>query len=289
MVFTTLAAQCAVAIENAQLLDTLEEYNRNLEQKVTDRTRELAKKNSLIEKQITRLQELDREKMDFFRFVTHEVKSPVNTVQSAIETTLMLSKEQLDERCVGMLNRALDRTGQVIETVKDLSEMTRGGLPATPQLQTVNLNELLTRIVDDEVADNPKKLRVDVVLPKQSIVIQSYPGMLEKIFANLISNAVRYNSDGGELQIKLESSPNHYLVQVKDSGIGMSPEDQDKIFQEFYRSAAARQHAKIGTRLGMSIVAKFVEQLGGEIKVDSTPGKGSTFRVALPESIPDSG
>lgn len=284
MLISALASQCAIAVENARLLDKLSEYNQTLEHRVAERTRELSRKNLLIEEQVERLKELDKEKMDFFRFVTHEVKSPVNTVQSAIETTLMVEGEQMNARIRGILERALARTHQVIDTVKDLAEMTKGSMPAQKDAEIINVIGFLEKILDDELGDNPRNLDVQFDSGPDDLNVRTYPQLLEKILANLISNAIRYNKEQGQLNVALQSGSSEYTIDVADTGIGISPEGLEKIFDEFYRTPEAKTHTAIGTGLGMAIVKKFVDRLGGRITVDSTIGEGTCFSLTLPRT-----
>lgn len=239
-------------------------------------------KDELVIRQ-TELIEAGRAKVDFFRFVTHEVKSPVSTAQSAVETVLQIGNDELSPPLVDLLKRAVGRLEQATEIVKDLADLTRSRMLSRQNLQVIDLNRLVRRIVDNQTelaAQTEQTIRIDQ--PPQPVVLTSNLTMLEKIFGNLISNAVRYNTAGGQVVVQLSEHRKEIRFAVADQGIGIAPEDQDKIFEEFYRSTQAQERTNLGTGLGLSIVKKFVEELDGTITVSSLPGSGSTFRVVLP-------
>jgi signal transduction histidine kinase len=106
---------------------------------------------------------------------------------------------------------------------------------------------------------------------------------MEKVLSNLISNSIRYSPGGATITIIPFYKQTTYGFSVSDTGIGISKEDLNKIFDEFYRSKNARDMERLGTGLGLSLVKQIVEQCGGKISVESEPGKGSTFTVEMPK------
>lgn len=241
-------------------------------------------RDKLVNKQ-QQLIDSDKEKMQFFRFVTHELKSPIVTIQSAIDTVLALSQNSLEDRTMQLLVRSRDRSQQVIDMVKDLSEMTQGAMPRSMESRETDVCELVRTVSGGETAENPKNIQLKLSIPEQPFTVRTYPGLLEKILVNLVSNAVRYSHEGQTIEVRLTPGSNTYQISVKDSGIGMTPEDISKIFEEFYRSPKAKQFTKLGTGLGMSIVKRFVDKLQGSITVESEPNRGSTFKLELPTHV----
>lgn len=241
-------------------------------------------KDELVERQ-AELVDADRAKMDFFRFVTHEIKSPVNTAQSAVETALELGGDSLGEGVQDMLSRAVRRLEQATDIVKDLADLTRGGGLKQENLTEVDLNDLVERIADrqrDVARRNDQTL--DVSLPPEPVALTTNLSMLEKVIANLVNNAVRYNRDGGRVEIVLERVREGVRLEVRDEGIGIAPEDQERVFEEFYRAAEAQKKSTLGTGLGLAIVRKFVNDLGGRLELASRVGEGSTFSVEFPQA-----
>ncbi len=239
-------------------------------------------KDELLERQ-AELMKADDAKMDFFRFVTHEVKSPVNTAQSAVETALELGGGAMSSQVKDMLSRAVRRLVQATDIVKDLADLTQGRLLKKADIQVVDLNLLVKRLVDRQrdVADRSGQ-EIVVQIPEDPVVLATNLSMLDKIITNLVGNAVRYNSEGGRVTVTLLSEKNGVRLAVADEGIGIAPEDQVRIFDEFFRSAEAQKQTTLGTGLGLAIVRKFVDDLGGTIDLKSEVGRGSTFTFHLP-------
>ncbi len=267
----TLASFWLVLLFCAYIGASIMTHNRIIKAELLDRQAQLMK--------------ADKAKMDFFRFVTHEIKSPVNTAQSAVETALELGGSTMSPSVEDMLSRAVRRMEQATEIVKDLADLTRGGLLKKESLQVVDLNRLVTRMVarQRDVADRSgQEIVVDV--PDDPLVMTTNLSVLDKIITNLVSNAVRYNRKNGRVDVRLTGDATGVRLEVADQGIGIAPEDQDRIFDEFYRSAAAQKQTTLGTGLGLAIVRKFVDELGGRISLKSEVGVGSTFTVDLPRS-----
>ncbi len=227
----------------------------------------------------------DKSKMDFFRFVTHEVKSPVNTAQSAVETALELGGNSMSPSVEDMLSRAVRRMQQATEIVKDLADLTRGGMMKQENLQVVELSRLVDRLSNrqrDVAIRSGQTITVET--PDEPVVVTTNLSMVDKIITNLVSNAVRYNKDGGQVNVLLVNERKRVILIVSDEGIGITPQDQTRIFEEFFRSAEAQKKSTLGTGLGLAIVRKFVDDLGGTLELKSEVGLGSTFTINLPRS-----
>jgi len=267
----TLASFWLVLLFCAYIGASIMTHNRIIKAELLDRQAQLMK--------------ADKAKMDFFRFVTHEIKSPVNTAQSAVETALELGGSTMSPSVEDMLSRAVRRMEQATEIVKDLADLTRGGLLKKESLQVVDLNRLVIRMVarQRDIADRSGQ-EVVVDVPDDPLVMTTNLSVLDKIITNLVSNAVRYNRKNGRVDVRLTGDTAGVRLEVADQGIGIAPEDQDRIFEEFYRSAAAQKQTTLGTGLGLAIVRKFVDELGGRISLKSEVGVGSTFTVDLPRS-----
>ena len=239
-------------------------------------------KDELAARQAVLLAE-DRAKTDFFRFVTHEIKSPVNTAQSGVETALELGGESMAPSVRDVLERAIGRLKQATKIIQDLADLTRGGVLKEENLTEVDFNDLVSAAVDDQRDLAARSsLAMNVLLPDPPIILTTIRNMAETIVANLVNNSIRYNREGGRVSVRLVDTGKRVRLVVEDQGIGIAEEEQDLIFDEFYRSTEARETSTLGTGLGLAIVRKFVEELGGTIEVDSTVGRGSTFTVTLP-------
>lgn len=224
----------------------------------------------------------DKAKIDFFRYVSHEVKTPVVTAQSAVEAVLAVAGADMAEKPRDLLRRTVERLRQATEIVQGLSDLTRGPLHQGQDVRDVNLNRVVAAQLDaQQTLIESRGLQVEARLPAEDVLLRASETMVEKILGNLISNAVRYNRDGGRLVVELRDQGDAVSVAVTDEGIGIKTEDLGRIFDEFYRTPEAKAASSLGTGLGLPIVKRFLEQMGGAIAVESEPGRGSTFTATL--------
>jgi signal transduction histidine kinase len=263
-----LAAFWLVLVGCAYLSASIMRHNRTI-------------KDELVVRQ-SQLVEADKAKIDFFRYVSHEVKTPVITAQSAVEAVLAVAGADMAEKPRDLLRRTVERLRQATEIVQGLSDLTRGPLHQGQDVRDVNLNRVIASLLDGQQSlIESRRLRVEARLPAEDVLLRASETMVEKVLGNLISNAVRYNQDGGRLIVELRDRGDDVRVAVTDEGIGIRPEDLGRIFDEFYRTPEAKAASSLGTGLGLPIVKRFIEQMGGEIAVESEPGRGSTFTATL--------
>jgi len=251
-----------------------------LAQNVTERHRRVRQKLEIAN---LKLQEVNETKTTFFRFASHEMKSPVATIQSTLLVIQDLLGEKVDKRAKDMLNRAIGRTSEIIEMLKDLADLTYGNLQEQKEFTRVDLNTILVELVEDLLPNaERKKQTLSIKVPRKRCRLNGDSSALKKIFSNLISNAIRYTASGGEIKVSLKFLKTHYEIVVSDNGLGIPESEQVNIFKEFYRTAAAKKNISEGTGLGLAIVLRMVELHGGSILVNSVEGQGSQFTVELP-------
>ncbi len=227
------------------------------------------------------LQALDRERDWFARTTHHQLRSPLAAAQGAIEALRFAGP--LNEAQEDLLARARRRIQDSLDTVRDLLDSaTAHRLEETDSLEPVHLLESLRRVLDiaREQAQS-KGLSFEEDLEGGDCLLQAEAGDLEKIFSNLLANAVNYTFSG-KIVFGMRSAGDWVEAWVEDTGMGIEPEEQDRVFNGFYRSPAAKATGVAGTGLGLSIVARLVQRLGGTMKLNSEPGKGSRFLVRLP-------
>jgi len=236
-------------------------------------------KDELVERQ-SELVEADAEKMEFFRYVTHEVKSPVSTAQSAVQAALELEGDGLSEQVRGLLTRGLARLEQANLMVRDLADLTRGGELQQAEITELDVGELVMRVMGrlEDLADQ-RGVGLAWAMPPAPVMMRVNANMMEKVVANLVGNGIRYSDGQGEVQVSLVAGADGIKLVVKDQGIGIPAADQERIFDEFFRTESARQMSRLGTGLGLAIVHKFVGQMGGEISLQSEVDVGSEFTV----------
>lgn len=222
----------------------------------------------------------------FLSVLSHELKSPIN----AIEGYLRIMQERqvgsnLDDYEV-MLDRSLERIKGMRTLIMDMLDLTR--LESGKKTRDVKKTDIvdIVRIAKDTMSPMAiqKNVTISIDSNPESIHFICDPEEIEIIFNNLVSNAVKYNNDNGEVRCILREEENCVKIAVSDTGIGMSEEDIPKLFKEFVRIKNEKTKAISGSGLGLSIMKKIVEEVyHGSIKVSSVPDKGTTFSIELPK------
>ena len=230
---------------------------------------------------VEELQELDTYKSQLIATVSHELKNPLTAILGYLEM-LEVSPEVSGtvRAAVNSMERGARRLSRVIE---DLLLLSKVGDPNTPMLsRPVELDRVVDEVIDLlKVNAAARDLTFDVDASGDLRAIGD-ADELDRVVANLVSNAVKYSPDGGVIRIGLARQDGRILLSVADEGLGISEEDQARLFDEFFRSSNPRAFEQPGTGLGLAIVQRIVERHGGQIRVDSRLGHGSTFTVVLP-------
>lgn len=235
--------------------------------------------------EITALKSLDKLKSEFVAKVSHELRSPLATIheQLALVINDLVGEALKDNQHI--LSRAKEKTQGLMHLIGDLLDLSRieeGVICHEPQ--PVHIEVLLKDISDFlQARANQKRQTLSLHVPETPLPpLTADPIGLESIFGNLISNAINYTPEGGEIRVVADVVGIHLRVQVIDSGFGIAPQHIDKIFERFYRVKNDKTRYITGTGLGLPIVKGLVDSLGGMISVESEPGKGSVFEVLLP-------
>jgi len=245
-------------------------------------------KRVFLKKMTTRLQDTGKQiRFTFLSVLSHELKAPLN----AIEGYLKMIKErqngtQLADYDV-MIDRSLERIKGMRTLILDLLDLTRvESGKAKRNITRVDLVSIARTAMDTM---RPYAIQRDVVLNLQTrepVEMDADSEELEIIFNNLISNAIKYNRDGGRVDCLIEPCDGCLAIQVTDTGIGMTPAEIEKIFDDFVRIKNEKTKNITGTGLGLSIVKKLIDHYNGRIEVVSNPDAGSTFKVILPTVKP---
>jgi two-component system phosphate regulon sensor histidine kinase PhoR len=237
-------------------------------------------------KDVTPLKELDRMKSEFVAVVAHDLKAPLAVIHQQLTVILEGIAGPINDKQHKLLARARERAeglGRFIKNLLDLSRIESGRL--IQEIVTVDLAEITAEVVQEHlIKAQSKGQTLSFTAPPQLPPVLGDPGPLEEVVANLVSNAVRYTPEGGTIQVALASTGRHLTLTVADNGLGISPEDQQRIFERFTRIKTEKTRKIDGTGLGLSIVKEIVEAHHGQITVASQEGEGSTFRVLLPIS-----
>jgi two-component system phosphate regulon sensor histidine kinase PhoR len=237
---------------------------------------------------ITEIRRLERARRDFVANVSHEFKTPLTAIQGFSETLLEGALEDVDNRrrFINIIHDHALRLGRLTDDLLRLAQIEAGQLHL--EFQPVDVADIIQGCLETARAKvSQTGLRLDVHstgnLPEVSGDLRSLQGVLQE----LLDNAVRYSSPGGLITVKTEVQNSSVVISVSDTGIGIPKVDQERIFERFYRTDPARSRESGGTGLGLSIAKHLIEAHGGQIKVESEVGKGSTFSVSLPAAKPD--
>ncbi|HEX3108134.1 MAG TPA: ATP-binding protein, partial [Thermoanaerobaculia bacterium] len=285
ILLTAIANQAAVAIENQQLYKDLEGLTYALEQRVMERTNELREAN-------LRLMAADRSKNQFLANMSHELRTPLNSIIGFSSVLLEGARASLAPRFYKFLENihaAGNHLLELINDILDLSKIEAGKMEL--RADTFDLHDTVTA-VERVMKGFASEARVQIV----SRVDEDVPtvcldeGRLKQILFNLLSNAVKFSPQGGPVSVNVSFIPrtgsplgvDTVRIDVTDQGVGIPPDDLQRIFDEFYQTEHGRRSRKGGTGLGLSLTRNFVELHRGTIEVESTPGHGSTFTLYLP-------
>ncbi len=222
-------------------------------------------------------------RFQFLSVLSHELKAPINAIEGYVK---MMEERQFGENISAyqeMIDRTLERIKGMRSLIMDLLDLTKieSGKPVQ-NLQSINITKI-AQISIDTMRPYAIQKDVDIYLnTKEQVMMEADPNEIEIIFNNLISNAVKYNRNGGRVDVFVESKENVVVLQVSDSGIGMTDEEKSKLFQDFVRIKNPKTKNITGSGLGLSILKKIVDMYHGEIEVQSIPDKGTTFILTLP-------
>ena len=235
-------------------------------------------------KDVSVYKQLSEIKSNFVQLVSHELRSPLASIEQLLAVVLEGLAGELTEKQKDLLSRSQLKIRDLLELIADLLDVARIESGKELQQRTpVDLPEVLDHIfklVKPRAEGQKILLRLEIrgELP----LVEADPRCMEELFSNLISNAINYSPDGGEVVVSAVPNGNFLQVRVSDNGVGIEPEEISKIFDKFYRIKNPRTRHIRGSGLGLSIVKRIVESHGGSVEVESMPGSGTTFRVLLP-------
>jgi signal transduction histidine kinase len=226
--------------------------------------------------------QLDEMKVDFVSIVSHELRTPITAVKGYVD--ILLHEVQLDPEHTEMLRRVYasnERQLETVESLLNLSRLERGTVPIHPQL--FQIEEMVGQVVGElEPMAKTKGLTIKFDYPRFALPkVWADPDRTREVLSNLVSNGLKY-TDEGWVKISLEKQDKMLQITVTDSGPGITPEVQAKLFAKFQRGEGVLTESRQGMGLGLYITKQFVELMGGQIAVSSESGNGSTFTFTVP-------
>jgi signal transduction histidine kinase len=259
MLLKTFADQAAIAIENVRLFHEIEEKSRQLE---------IANKH----------------KSDFLANMSHELRTPLNAIIGFSEVLIEKMFGEVNDKQLDYL-QDIHSSGRhllsLINDILDLSKIEAGRMEL--DLSEVSVPDTLSSAMT-LVRERAQNHGIDLGLEVDAKigVIQADERKVKQVVVNLLSNAVKFTPDGGKVTMRATLDTDHVEVAVQDTGIGIAPEDQEAVFEEFKQVGRDYTKKAEGTGLGLALTKRIVELHGGRIWLDSAPGKGSTFTFTLP-------
>ncbi|MFQ5421775.1 MAG: ATP-binding protein, partial [Anaerolineae bacterium] len=274
-ILIALSNMTANAIQRATFHDETRRHAAELEERVTARTQQLADANK-------QLRELDQLKTKFVSDVSHELRTPITNLNLYLDLLRQGGPSQ-QERYLDVLQNEADRLRQLVEDILNLSRLEMG-IGLAPTLRKLDLNELVKGVI---TANQPRAAARQLQLefhPEPDLpLILAESNQLVQVVTNLLSNAINYTPQGFvRVSTWFDAQKRQVCLEVLDSGMGISAEDQVHLFDRFYRGHKVGQLNIPGTGLGLAIAQEIVALHGGAIDVESQPGQGSRFLVCLP-------
>ncbi len=232
----------------------------------------------------SRLRRLESLRRDFVANVSHELKTPLAAILGFVET-MIDDPAMPDATRQRFLDRIARQTERLTTLVGDLLTLSRldEGEPSSPEAVLTDWNVVLGETVRDlQPLAERRTVALTLSLPSEPVWVRADREVLRQVAGNLIDNAIKYTPTNGTVSVHVTTRSTRVRLEVIDTGIGLSPADQERVFERFYRVDRARSRDLGGTGLGLSIVKNTVRSLGGGVGVQSVLGEGSTFWVELP-------
>jgi two-component system phosphate regulon sensor histidine kinase PhoR len=233
---------------------------------------------------VTRLRRLENIRRDFVSNVSHEIKTPITAIKGFVETLRDGAVKDPEDanRFLGIIEKHVDRLEAIIEDLLNLSKIEQDSEKTGISLVESRMLDILQNALQVcHVAIADKKIEIETSCA-DSVKATVDPTLLEQAIVNLLDNAIKYSDEAGIIRLAVSKEKGSVVIAVQDHGCGISKKHLPRLFERFYRVDKARSRQLGGTGLGLAIVKHIVQAHGGDITVESTPGKGSTFSIRVP-------
>ncbi|MDP2656654.1 MAG: ATP-binding protein [bacterium] len=271
-----VGSQTAIALENALLYGEAQHFNEVLKQRIARATKQLRSQNE-------KLKELDEMKTEFISIASHQLRTPLTATKWALDFLLKGADGKINPKQRESLSELSVMNVRLITLVNELLNISRideGRVKVEPKPTSI------TKVVKEILAEFMPIIR------KKGIILQEHydtvplikldAGVIGKALSNVLSNGIKYNTDGKHLWVEVAKHKDDVAIIVKDEGIGIPTKEQDHLFQKFYRASNAMTSNTEGTGFGLYIAKSAIELSGGSISFESKEGVGTTFTVFVP-------
>lgn len=285
---TALAALCVLVIGGLLYWVLATRAKLQLERKkLANANTELEERSGMVlelEREVARLKRIPKAQIMPMLQLTHELRSPLAAIENAIDMLLQGYAVDGTDLRDEMLTLARDRVAMMLARVNDFLRL--GAVRHAEierNVQPVQLLDLLRRLAPEmHVRARWRAVNLHLNMPDSLPLVTATYEDMEHLLSNLVNNAIKYTNPGGDVTISLKEETCGVVGVVEDTGIGISPEDIPKVFDEFYRAQSAKDMDTHGTGLGLSIAKRVVELYGGQLDVESELGRGSRFSFVFP-------
>lgn len=232
---------------------------------------------------LTESRRIDEVRRDFVANISHELKTPIGAIGLLSETLVIAADDpEHVKKFAAQLITESERLGALTKDIIELSRLQ--SIDALENSEETGVDKIVQAAIDaNEVVARARSIEI-IRAKKSKLRVMGDPGLLQVAVSNLIANAVKYSPDGTRVGVGVRSAKGFVEIAITDQGVGIPEADLDRVFERFYRVDPARSRATGGTGLGLAIVKHVVGNHGGDVRVWSQPGKGSTFTIRLPEA-----
>ncbi|HOT97136.1 MAG TPA: ATP-binding protein [bacterium] len=232
---------------------------------------------------ISELKQLELLKSQFVNMAAHELKAPITAIQGYLEMVVEKSLGEEPEVYDGYLRRSLERSKSLISLINDLLNISRiQAGKVRREIERLDLSAQVQSASDffaNEIEKNGLSLKLHLA---QGLMIDADREEIQRVLTNLISNAIKYNRPQGSILLQTSREKGYAQLTVQDTGIGMKPEEKERLFEEFFRAKNPHTRSITGTGLGLTLVKKIIDSYAGRIQAESVYEHGTTFTVSFP-------
>ena len=232
---------------------------------------------------ISEIKALELTKSEFINMVAHELKAPLGAIKGYLEMIIDKQLGDNQELYDNYLKRSLNRSEAMLALLQDLLNIFRmDAQTVRREIEKVNAGDLLKETLEFFDSNIKKRNLILETTIAKDLYIDADREEIRRVYTNLISNAIKYNKDSGSIKVNAYKDETFVTIVVEDTGIGMKPEESERLFEEFFRAKNEHTRKISGTGLGTTILKKIVDEYRGQIFVSSVYEKGSTFTVKFP-------
>ncbi|HKR63744.1 MAG TPA: HAMP domain-containing sensor histidine kinase, partial [Thermoanaerobaculia bacterium] len=281
------------AMREGEPLDTSQIDSRFLEfrsvaEKLEETSRELRRREDELRLQTEKAIRASRHKSDFLAKMSHELRTPLNSIIGFSDLLTEQEETIASQKRLAFLENVGNSAKHLLKMINDLLDIAKvesGKLKL--HLENVDLRmSIANTVATTQPLFVRKSQEVDVHTPDEPMLLRADAGRIEQVLLNLLSNANKFTGDGERITVSGAAEDGAWRIDIADRGIGISADDQQRIFDEFEQVTSAGPLHSTGTGLGLALARRFVEAHGGTISVASALGAGSTFTVRLPRNLP---